>query len=691
MANCTIASYGTALAVLILAGSISAQPCCPSFAIVDIDTCRQRITLDRPIGWTIASGETFMLHVSQSRYNEADSLLGRAYWCTVDTVIRNQIFCRSSGPAVSCTDYVLQVVVPQTKQKLIQTDTLRPRPWNGRFGGIVAIWHPGTFSLRTSIDASHVGFRGGKSVIATSDTASNTYSLREMACGEGEFLSKMRSHRGGSPGYARNGGGGGGASYGSAGNGGNTCTAFDALGFGGAGGQANNVDSRECVFGGSGGAGHRNNAGSSNGGNGGGMIVICCDTVLMDSTISLSATGAAGDISKWDGAGGGGAGGVVSIHGQVLGSGARIDVSGGRGGDAFGSLFEYGPGGGGTGGRILFSQTVVGTLSCKTPGGPSGSSRRQHDTIGNARQAAAGDSGGVIIASTQTVLPVSLVPSVFIACRDSIVEVDSTTILTVRGSSRCVWANPYLDVLNFSGDSVRTPPVREPTWFVVTITTKKGCTVIDSILIRPKIEANTLTVEADMVRAAPGDSIDLFLRFTSSNVLTTPMAGVAYLSTRASVAHPLDVFAHDSTHVTARVPFTMAFGATQTFRRIKYSVTLGDSTSCIVSIDSVILSGGPMTIRRRHGRITLDSICTSGNRPRLFDPSTLMLSIQGRHISARADDLWIIDPIGRSASFRAVRSGSEVHAYLSDNVRGIIYIVMICDGIPITRTLWVED
>lgn len=668
-----------------------AQPYCPSFAVTEINSCRQRIIVDRPIGWALEPGGVFMMHVSQTRTEGADSLLGRIYWCTVDTIAQNHIMCRSELPNISCIDYSIQVIVPAAADNVTSSDTIRPRAWNGQFGGIVAIWHPGTLVLQAPISAHGSGFRGGFGMFPTSDTTGNGYSASASAKGEGEVYSSNRMHRGGWPGSAHNAGGGGGAANTPGGTGGGVSNAYNSAAPMAPGGMPLPAQSAACVFGGGGGAGHRNDAGRVQGGNGGGLIAVYCDTLYLDSTATLDVSGESGTLSELDGAGGGGAGGFVSIHGKVISNAAWIKAHGGNGGSALGSLYKYGPGGGGAGGSIMVSQPLLGSSNIITSGGSAGLYSNIIDPGGSTRNASAGESGGFMIAPSQCVLPESSSPAVLLTCQDTIVDVDSTTILSVRGARACVWRDSDVTIRSPFGTIVQTPPIREPRWFVVTITTLKGCTVFDSVLVRPTLEANTLSVEADMLRAAPGDTIDVFVRFTSSNQLTSPLAGVAYISTRASIAQPLDKYAFDSTRVQARIPFTLASGATSTFRRTKYAITLGDSLSCIVLIDSVVLSSSPTTVRRRHGRITIDDICTEGNRNRLFDSSQRTFRIRGRHIIARADELWVVDLIGRQIAVKPTLVGQELHLDLPDDVHGIMHIVTIANGQPLYRTVWINE
>ncbi|MFN9956752.1 MAG: hypothetical protein ACK55I_26930, partial [bacterium] len=125
---------------------------------------------------------------------------------------------------------------------------------------------------------------------------------------------------------------------------------------------------------------------------------------------------------------------------------------------------------------------------------------------------------------------------------------------------------------------------------------------------------------------------------------------MATLSTHAPIAFPVRNPNIVESRAVFRIPFTIASGTNSTFRREPLAIMLGDSLVSQISIDSISITGGALNIRRRHGRITLDSICVAGGRPRLFDPTASLLRVEGRTLHAEADELIVSDLLGRRIS-----------------------------------------
>ncbi len=125
------------------------------------------------------------------------------------------------------------------------------------------------------------------------------------------------------------------------------------------------------VLGGGGGAGDNNAnslAAESSGAAGGGIVMIRATTLTGGGAISARGARAADNPTN-DGGGGGGAGGSVVIVATTWSASPNINVSGGRGGDAWptgGSA--HGSGGGGAGGVVITSSPVAPTLTGGAPG-----------------------------------------------------------------------------------------------------------------------------------------------------------------------------------------------------------------------------------------------------------------------------------------------------------------------------------
>ncbi|RKH40011.1 hypothetical protein D7Y23_35435 [Corallococcus sp. AB050B] len=118
------------------------------------------------------------------------------------------------------------------------------------------------------------------------------------------------------------------------------------------------------LFGGGGGAGHGNDNVSGKGGNAGGIVFV--RGAALAGTGNITADGQAGTNSQNDAAGGGGAGGTISLKftgALSCGGTGTISARGGNGGNSTFTASPHGTGGGAGGGNILLQGT---TLSCLT-------------------------------------------------------------------------------------------------------------------------------------------------------------------------------------------------------------------------------------------------------------------------------------------------------------------------------------
>ncbi len=121
---------------------------------------------------------------------------------------------------------------------------------------------------------------------------------------------------------------------------------------------------KERLFlGGGGGAGHGNNSVGGDGGAGGGIVVIVADT-LAGTAAKIFSDGVAGQKGTGDGAGGGGAGGSIFLFVQKNLATFSARANGGKGGeqDVLNSPRCFGPGGGGSSGRIVANFAATSTL-----------------------------------------------------------------------------------------------------------------------------------------------------------------------------------------------------------------------------------------------------------------------------------------------------------------------------------------
>lgn len=320
--------------------------------------------------------------------------------------------------------------VPQYANLTIGGTVTAP-DWDGNSGGVVVLDAAFTLNLGAGINVDGLGFRGGAGRSRSANDAVERFrsddDTRHGVKGEGiagtpRFVSLKRDPDSGAiagildlglgwggyptstastgdfargaPGNA--GGGGafwdGGSDNGGGGGGGNG----QAGGRGGAGWRSagyagvladysNLIDKKwgfggtgflgagitRLVFGGGGGAGDNNansQAAESSGAAGGGIVMIRAATLTGSGAISARGARAADNPTN-DGGGGGGAGGSVVMVATTWSASPTINVSGGRGGDAWptgGSA--HGGGGGGAGGVVIASSPVAPALAGGAPG-----------------------------------------------------------------------------------------------------------------------------------------------------------------------------------------------------------------------------------------------------------------------------------------------------------------------------------
>ena len=305
----------------------------------------------------------------------------------------------------------VQVVRVARYQQVTVSDTLLAKPWDGITGGILALEVNDTLVLDAPVVADGAGFRGGTGYVAPGNNcnflipeAAYFYGLgnwRGANKGEGvarketgKELARGPQANGGGGGNDHNSGGGGGAHVTRGGGGGENDepTAFGCDGyFPGIGGYSIPDASLRLFPGGGGGAGHANNTLDGSGGNGGGIIWIQAG-VITGSQPFISANGASAGTANGDGGGGGGAGGTVWVQTTAAPGQIQLMADGGQGGSTFNNNANrcFGPGGGGSGGRILTNLMNVALPAGGLPGIVTGSTNVCNSTSNNAE---AGENG----------------------------------------------------------------------------------------------------------------------------------------------------------------------------------------------------------------------------------------------------------------------------------------------------------
>ncbi len=252
-------------------------------------------------------------------------------------------------------------------------DAVTCPPWNGAWGGVLALQNSGTTTLLSDLRTDGKGFGDEFPHEVVSNctwlTFANNYHYASTnwrgapkgqgiaASIEGKEHGRGPQANGGGGGNDHNSGGGGGAHVGTGGQGGRQ-TPPSALGcsgnFPGLGGRPLPLSPTRLFMGGEGGNGHvdDNNAGSP-GARGGGILLLITDTLITNG-FGLSANGTTPPLAGGDGAGGGGAGGSLYLSASEITGNTSLTATGGNGGDVINPTDRcFGPGGGGSGGRII--------------------------------------------------------------------------------------------------------------------------------------------------------------------------------------------------------------------------------------------------------------------------------------------------------------------------------------------------
>jgi WD40 repeat protein len=283
----------------------------------------------------------------------------------------------------------VQIVTVPIYNNLQITNTLTAQNWDGKTGGIL-VFEAVSIFMKTNIDVSGKGFRGGKikqDINAQADfydyftPDNNNFSARK---GEGvsQIDFKYSSSRGkiangGGGGNSHNAGGGGGANISNGGIGGKAWSGFGKEDLGGLGGiSLDKYKDSRFFLGGGGGAGEGNDGTQTDGGNSGGIVIIKSNSLINLNEYSILSNGINALEAGNDGAGGGGAGGNISILINNFDYKTKISAFGGKGGDNNngppGYTYCIGPGGGGSGGLINIISSKPNNFITDVTGGNAG-------------------------------------------------------------------------------------------------------------------------------------------------------------------------------------------------------------------------------------------------------------------------------------------------------------------------------
>ena len=355
--------------------------------VLVIDSCHSALVVESTRGLTIGS-QVLIIQMKGATIGTANDTsygnvasygnAGNYEIATIDDIYLTTVVLRYRLQRnYDASGYVQLVTIPSYTDVVVE-DTLRPKPWNGRTGGVLIFKASGTVTLESDIVADSCGFAGG----GASEPAPMSHSLTDFYYpklqqkgglkGEGIAIlstgheaGRGRYANGGGGGNARGSGGGGGGNSSAGGRGGHQLNeeGLTADPIGGHGGYPllySNGQNR--IFLGSGGGGGSGgivdgsqvyDSGKA-GSRGGGIIIIQADSFVGNGR-KITANGLNNVFGGHNaGAGGGGAGGVVLLDIAAYSSTVSVSVAGGDGGSTV-DIICHGPGGGGGGGCIWLS------------------------------------------------------------------------------------------------------------------------------------------------------------------------------------------------------------------------------------------------------------------------------------------------------------------------------------------------
>ncbi len=372
-------------------------------AVTAIDTCLSRLLVADTSGFQ--KGDAVLLIQMQgaaisagnnSSFGNIQSMgaAGRYERAILDSVGPGALFLQQQLVNTYAITGKVQVVRIAQYQNITVSDTLFAKPWDGSTGGVLALEVTDSLVMHAPITADGAGFRGGTAYIGPGNNcnflipeAAYFYGLGNWRGGsKGEGIALLQAGKelgrgpqanGGGGGNDHNAGGGGGAHLTRGGSGGEndepTSLGCDGY-YPGFGGYEIQEDVLRLFPGGGGGAGHTNNTLDGSGGNGGGIAWINAGTIS-GTQVVISANGTSANTVNGDGGGGGGAGGTVLLKATTAPGNLQILANGGKGGNTFNNNSNrcFGPGGGGSGGRILTNLSNINVPSGGQPGIVTGS------------------------------------------------------------------------------------------------------------------------------------------------------------------------------------------------------------------------------------------------------------------------------------------------------------------------------
>ena len=612
--------------------------------VLSIDSCRNTVRI-ASVAWLQKDDRVILMQMKGARVDTSESAsagsitdigsVGWWEWCTVDTVIGGYVrLTHRLLYRYSAADGVQLIKVARARNVEV-VGPISGQSWNGTTGGVIAIECDDTLTLRSSILARGIGYRGGAVSVNTRDTSVTLWTSRDDAGlggrkGEGcQAVPRSRGAgrspwaNGGGGGNARNGGGGGGGNGGEGGMGGSQPSDLSTATVNGVGGVAVATFARDRIFlGGGGGGGHQNDFKGSAGAPGGGIILINAPVLVADDRVVLDASGANATDALEDGAGGGGAGGSICLTIATVVGSVVCKAEGGNGGENNGLGNCYAPGGGGAGGVVMSTIPVLASVRGGTPG-----FAQDVACLNDVHHGATVGADGKVL--TASVPPTSTI--IYIAPKistpDTIVCARVRTYVRAEGGASYEWwVNDTL--MNTSAPEIDFIPLKRRNYVICAIMTTDGCVFHDTIRVDTSSCAEPTSdvgFRIDDVRGRPGDSVEIIIHLSTRDSIRYQSTIRFRLVTRASVLVPAHVMT-DSTQLVRAWRWTWMQvptynGMTDTLLRIPMVLTLGDDERSMITIDSFAVDDARVVPRLgRFGMCTLD-VCLDGGL-RLFDPNS---------------------------------------------------------------------
>ncbi|NQW30387.1 MAG: hypothetical protein HQ472_07740 [Ignavibacteria bacterium] len=522
--------------------------------VIDIDTCSQSILLEASSPFS----DNDVVAIIQMKGAEFDTTISQSFGRIIGANSAGRFeFLRirlTTGKWCNYSAPLQFVYKPQMEVQLcsvvsgvnIAVDTtMYVRKYTNGVGGIVVLRATDTLFLHSDILAEGSGFSGGSASISGFDTNRIESVFTDLAGASGyhgETVAQVKPNvstgrnsvcTGGGGGNARNSGGGGGANSGDGGNGGFQTSEYEQLDIGGLGGKSLGNSSFDLTVhpGGGGGGGQQNDFLGTAGGSGGGIVILIADFIKSKSNVVVNARGLSAFDSRDDGAGGGGAGGTVIIDAGAATDLVTVDVSGGNGGNADGTIRCYGPGGGGGGGVVWADTSTLQNLYCVLDGGIGGSTFSP-DSICSPKSNYGSNNGnpGSLKLLPENITYFSRRKNVIVyLTRDSICEGDYDTLVVENGST--IVNFPFGKRISENPDTIVIGPVSATMKLSIPIVSTSGCLITDSVTINMQPLPMPVLTVSDTIVGSELDTVEfattkMYSRYEWSNGDTNPSTTV---------------------------------------------------------------------------------------------------------------------------------------------------------------------